>query len=340
MTTKNPQISVYLGDIHGSRLAPMKQALSELEVQPNRLLCTMDLDQVLSMHELREYEVSFDLRGFDALVVPGNHEDALVSGIAIDSGTYREEKQETTIHELAERLNRVENRSLRSYVETKLRIRGGLRLQLSEVEDFPAVIIHGALCGKEERYLHEFPAQLQAHVKARGDLWLRLETGDHIRGNFAVMRDQGIRTMFRGHDHFVAMRSIDSAGCLYAHDVVINEFAGERRCKRRRARRDDGADVVESVTSAEISVLGSCDDFHWMPLHPERQHVINFGPYFVGYFGLVRAAADGKPPAVAFCRIETSHYTAADRARLLSDTGRGIRTRSSTSFYDRFSQFS
>ena len=83
---------------------------------------------------------------------------------------------------------------------------------------------------------------VEAHVKARGDLWLRLETGTHIRGNFAMMRDHGIRTMFRGHDHFVAMRSIDSAGCLYAHDVVINEFApGERQCKRRRARRDDGS---------------------------------------------------------------------------------------------------
>ena len=38
--TNDTQISVYIGDIHGARLAPQKRALGELDVEPSRLLCT------------------------------------------------------------------------------------------------------------------------------------------------------------------------------------------------------------------------------------------------------------------------------------------------------------
>ena len=168
-------------------------------------------------------------------------------------------------------------------------------------------------------------------------MWLRLETGAHIRENFAAMRKSGVQTMFRGHDHFVAMRSHDAKGRLYGHDVVINELRPDGpRYRTHSSRRNDEVDAVESAAGVEVSALGDRNDFHWTPLHPRRRHVINFGPYFAGYFGLVRTAHDNAPPAVAFCRIETSHYNAADRAELLGDTSLGARARAGTNFYDLF----
>ena len=143
--------------------------------------------------------------------------------------------------------------------------------------------------------------------------------------------------MVRGHDHFAALRSCDADGRLYGHDVVINELApGGLNYQTLSSRTADGVDVIESAAGAELETLGKRKDFHWMPLSLERQHVINFGPYFLGHFGLIRTGANGKPPAIAFCCIETSHYTAADRTQMLGDTVVGARPRSGTSFYKLF----
>ena len=120
----------------------------------------MDVDQVLSIREVAALEASYVASGHDALVVPGNHEDAIVSGIGIDSGTYRKNKQETNINELIEDLRRPEFESARSYVMEKLAVKNGLRFSVDGDGKLAALVIHGALSGKEEKYLHDVPARL------------------------------------------------------------------------------------------------------------------------------------------------------------------------------------
>ena len=63
---------VYLGDIHGARLRHLKRALRALSIKPSGLLCTMDLDQILSMQELAKLQKKFDTEGLFTALAPGH----------------------------------------------------------------------------------------------------------------------------------------------------------------------------------------------------------------------------------------------------------------------------
>ena len=95
---------VYLGDIHGARLRHLKRALRALSIKPSGLLCTMDLDQILSMQELDKLQKKFDTESLFTALAPGNHEAAVIHRIGIDSSTYREKHQDTNIMSLIQPL--------------------------------------------------------------------------------------------------------------------------------------------------------------------------------------------------------------------------------------------
>ena len=125
MANPSYHYSVYVGDIHGSRLSVMQSALAALDIKPQRFLCTMDVDQVMSIMDLKKMEREFLAEGKASHIVPGNHEDAIILGIQIGSATFRKNRQDTNIFELTEDMGRPEFEEYRTYVENKLRIKGG-----------------------------------------------------------------------------------------------------------------------------------------------------------------------------------------------------------------------
>ena len=337
MPEHKPRYGIYIGDVHGARLSNLWSAMDHLGIVPDFLLCTMDLDQVLSIRELRTFERRFAAQGKDAWVVPGNHEAAIILGIEIDSGTYRKKKQNTNIRELTEDINREESAGLRQYVAQKLETVGGERVPLDESGSQVGLLIHGALKGKQEKYLHEFPEDLRNHVKSRGDLWLRIEERRNIGSNFTAMKKAGVHAMFRGHDHYLAIRSQDEKGHLRSHQVVCHQLplSGEGY-QIEDARGRDKPDEVVEVASGRLEKACAEGDIYWETLNPGFRYVINFGPYFDGYFGLIRSGVGGEPPAVASMRVKTTFFTAEERMQEYRHSTIGQQARSGKSFYDLF----
>ncbi len=337
MTTQLSGISAYVGDIHGARLAHLEEALGTLGVKPRALLCTMDLDQVLCVQDLVDLEQRYRQAGQATVLVPGNHEAAIIHRIGIDSATYRKKRQDTHILALIEAIHMPGFRPLRRFLEEKLAIRGGVPVALGADPGFPGLLIHGALAGKEEKYIHEFPPELQTLVRERFDLWLRLETDEHLRANFAAMRQRGIDVMLRGHDHYVGLRSETGEGELCSHQVIINQVAGrslEHGAERPRA--DDQPDDIVLVEPARLARAQASAGLYWHEIEAGRRYVVNFGPYYLGHFGLVRAAGSGETPAVAFCRTGVSFFTAKDRLRL-KPLSLAHQARAGKTFYELFS---
>ena len=337
MGTQLTGTSVYLGDIHGTRLEHVATALQHLNVAPDALLCTMDLDQVLSMQDLLQMEQRYQTAGKQTLLVPGNHEAAVIHRIGIDSSTYRKSHQDTNILQLIEALNLPAFSELKQDIENRLEIDGGQRIELAPDDGFSGLLIHGALDGKEEKYLSEYPAELQQHVRARTDLWLRLETDVHLRANFAAMQAAGLKVMLRGHDHYLAMRSLRSEDELCSHQLVVNVVSdGTLEHRAEPPRSHDSADDIETIDTSVLSQAQSDGSLYWHRLDPGHTYVINCGPYYQGYFGLVKTSVDDTPPAVAFCQTRVSVYNEEDRKQRLVPHLSAHQARSGKTFYELF----
>ena len=328
---------VYLGDIHGARLRHLKRALNVLAIKPSGLLCTMDLDQILSMQELVKFQNKFDKAGLFTALAPGNHEAAVIHRIGIDSSTYREKHQDTNIMSLIEAFNIPNFNDVRQFVEQKLEIVGGIPFALDEGGSVKGLLIHGALDGKEEKYIHEFPEPLQAHVRERSDLWLRLETDTHIKANFACMRDADINIMMRGHDHYAAMRSMDDSDALSSHQLVVNKITEEAiGYETKKPRSRDNADDLVFVDPDRLQEAQSNNLLYWHEITPGPRYVINCGPYYQGYFGLIRTAKEDRQMSVAFCRTGVSFYNETDRQERLKPFLSAHQARRGKSFYELF----
>ena len=337
MSIELSDTSVYFGDIHGTRLEHLSTALDRLGICASGLLCTMDLDQVLSIQDLLTMQRNYESAGKQSVLVPGNHEAAIIHRIGIDSSTYRKKHQDTNILALIEALNLPNFRPLRAAIESILEVVGGRTIQLDEHDTWRGLLIHGALAGKEEKYIAEFPPELQEHVRTRTDLWLRLEFAEHIRANFEAMRSGGWRFMLRGHDHYLAMRSLNERDELCSHQLVVNvvgEGALDYRAEAPRA--DDTPDDMVLVDSSKLAQAQEQGTLYWHELEADSMHVINCGPYYQGHFGLIRAATDDQPPAVAFCSTEVSVYNEEDRKTRLLPMLSANQARAGKTFYELF----
>ena len=330
-------ISVYFGDIHGARLRHLNAALRSLTLSPQGLLCTMDLDQVLSVQDLLDLQNKYQDTGKDCLIVPGNHEAAVTLKIDIDSSTYRRNLQNTNILALIEALHLPQFEAIRAFVLDKLALKGGIRVALGVNDTIPGLLIHGALAGKQEKYLHEFAHDLQQHIKERTDLWLRLETAEHLRANFAAMKSQRTQVMFRGHDHYTALRSIDADEQLCSHQLVINNINHSAiEYSTQTPRSEDGADDLQFIDANALQAAEEQKSLYWHTLDVEKCHVVNCGPYYKGFFGLLRAGTNDTPPAVAFCRTAISFFNEEDRLMRIKPLLSAHQARQGKTFYELF----
>ena len=214
---------------------------------------------------------------------------------------------------------------------------GAFRFPLDESGELNGLLIHGALAGKEEIYIHEFPEPLQEHVRERSDLWLRLENRSHIKANFSCMETEGVHVMMRGHDHYTAMRSMDDSGALSSHQLVVNKITEETfDYDTKKPRSKDSADDLVFVDPERLQTAQAGNELYWHELAADNRYVINFGPYYQGYFGMVRCAKGDRSAAVAFCRTGVSFYNEADREERLKPFLSAHQARRGKSFYELF----
>lgn len=185
-----------IGDIHGEELGDLEKALKHQN--PDLLICTADFDQTRSIHQFIDLEKKYQKAGKIVIVVPGNHDHAILNNLGISSGTIRSQgKTSQGLHDelindpiALKYINELVNSKDPRYTTNRQRI------FLDEVKfgkEFQTIIIHGAYDG-------DLSSSPSCPEEIR-DLWMRLRTEDDHKKNFKVMDEKGYKVMIRGHDH-------------------------------------------------------------------------------------------------------------------------------------------
>ena len=133
------------------------------------------------------------------------------------------------------------------------------------------------------------------------------------------------------------MRSTDDSGELTSHQLVVNKISEEPLSyDTKKPRPKDNPDDLDFVDTQRLEAAQNDNQLYWHELTPENRYVINFGPYYQGYFGLVQTAKDDRPAAVAFCKTGVSFYNEADREERLTPLMSAHQARRDKSFYELF----
>lgn len=183
-------------DMHGSDLTRLDNRI-ETE-NPDYLICLGDFDQTKTIHQFMGIRKKQIERGKHVVMVPGNHDHAILNGLHITSGTF--ERQGKMFFDLYEELradkeawtfiNNLVNSPETLYTNNRVRI----YLDKPKFgEEYQTMVIHGAYDGD----IHSFPDCPQE----LRDLWLRLSSEEDFRKNFDMMEKKGYKVMIRGHDH-------------------------------------------------------------------------------------------------------------------------------------------
>lgn len=194
------------GDIHGADLGGLEKALRK--EKPDVLVCTGDFDSTSSINQFRALEARYRKKGKDVIVVPGNHDEAILNNSQMNSvnlflqgKTVRQLHQELVNDSVAHNyLRRLVNSRSSLYVH-------GIRIFLDKEQfekEYDTVIVHGGLDGNASDF-EECPEDQK-------DLLYRLKTiGEHAK-NFREMSIRGHNIMIRGHDHKASYARADSHG--------------------------------------------------------------------------------------------------------------------------------
>lgn len=186
-----------IGDIHGTDLKDLETALRH--ENPDVLICTGDFDQTRTIHQFMDLEERYKKAGKGVIKVPGNHDHAILTNLAITSGTLR--MQGKTSQQLHKELERdpVAKNYIDDLVHSKDPRYTNNRVRIFLDEDrfgreYQTIVIHGAYDGDLSSYFG-CPPEIR-------DLWMRLRTKEDHRRNFNVMNRKGYKVMIRGHDHY------------------------------------------------------------------------------------------------------------------------------------------
>ncbi|MCL6500882.1 MAG: metallophosphoesterase, partial [Candidatus Pacearchaeota archaeon] len=185
------------GDMHGTDLSALEEALRKED--PDSLICLGDFDQTKTIRQFTELQEDYASRGKKVIVIPGNHDHALLKGILIDSYTFK--AQGKSGYELAKEL-REDPLSIqfieRLFGEHANRVK--IFLDRGKLwAAYPTLISHGGYAGSLRSYI-DCPDDIK-------DLWVRLfnENNElykkYCKENFDIMAQKGYRVMIRGHDH-------------------------------------------------------------------------------------------------------------------------------------------
>lgn len=187
-------IYTLIGDLHGADLIAF---CGELEKRgTDALICTGDFDQTSTIHQYMDLEAKLKAAGKEVITVPGNHDQAILTGLDILSGTL--DSQGKTSHQLHREL--MDDKTATDYLDNlcdpeKL-FRNGIRMCLDKDRlgrQYPALILHGALAGDISCY-YDCPFQIAT-------LWMRQIYRHDFRRNLSEMKAEGLKVMIKGHDH-------------------------------------------------------------------------------------------------------------------------------------------
>ncbi len=90
------------GDMHGIDLRALEAALGEED--PDSLICLGDFDQTKTIRQFIDIQDYYEALGKRVIVVPGNHDKAILKGESINSGALT--KQGKSSYELTKRVTR------------------------------------------------------------------------------------------------------------------------------------------------------------------------------------------------------------------------------------------
>jgi 3',5'-cyclic AMP phosphodiesterase CpdA len=176
---------VLIGDIHGMDLISLEKDLDSQNIDV--LICTGDFDQAKTIRQFMELELRYKNNGKEVIVVPGNHDDAILNNIAIRSSAFKQ--QGKTAHQLYTEL--INDPIAYNYIDGLVNSkdlsftthRAKLFLDKNKYGDtYQTIVLHGAYDGNLSNYPDCSVCEM--------DLWMRLETRYDYEKNFNMMDKQ------------------------------------------------------------------------------------------------------------------------------------------------------
>ncbi len=185
------------GDMHGKDLGSLDQALEDID--PDVLICLGDFDQVKVIQQFMDLQKKYQSIGKEVIVVPGNHDHAILVNLDIYSGTITAQgKSSQQLHdELMD--SPLEDKFLEKLVfnsesSNSEHLKRTFALDPEKFDSrYPTIVVHGALAGNSSSYLF-CPKNFKP-------LWFRLRSKSNLKANFAAMKNKNFKVMIRGHDH-------------------------------------------------------------------------------------------------------------------------------------------
>jgi predicted phosphodiesterase len=176
-----------ISDLHGRAVSELDQIIEGEGI--GSLICLGDFDQVKVIRSVIDLEDRFREEGKQTLVVPGNHDSAVLDNLPIHSGTLHQQGKD--IWGLHQELK--QDPVALNYLSRLL----GEETNGKEIilgKDCPTYVVHGGLGGSLASH-PRCPEKWQ-------DLWFRIDYGGFdYPSNFVKMGELGYKILLRGHDH-------------------------------------------------------------------------------------------------------------------------------------------
>lgn len=208
------------GDIHGKPLDGIESIIS-LE-DPDHLICTGDFDLTDTIHEMRSLEQMCTYLKKPMIVLPGNHEHAILNGYFIrsDATEHLEYSDEDLFNKVKE--DQVAFHYIKNLFGRKVKNLTAANIFLDIMKyggTYNTIVIHGALDGEDM----ECPDDVK-------DVWQSLYTESDHKLNFKKMKELGHTLMFRGHDHKPSYARMSKDDILFLESPAEGKYNLEKEC--------------------------------------------------------------------------------------------------------------
>jgi len=253
-----------IGDIHGTKLNEIKKVFGDQGI--GVLICNGDFDQVRTIREFMEWETELKQAGKEVIVVPGNHDEAILNNRwQVVSSTLS--SQNTCIDELHQMIQT--DPKAKQYLErlvnsiSKKRTKRGKRFWLDQEKfgrTYRTVVVHGAWEGEEYSW-EGCPLELQVLWNRLDNEYRKTPSIDAIQANFKAMHRGRCKIMIRGHDH-----------------------------KQRYIHQNKRGQIEFRSYSNSPLILS-----------PEEKHIINPGSLFKGHYALLDTQFD--EPRISYHKL-------------------------------------
>lgn len=186
-----------ISDLHSVDLDKVGETINFLSF--DSLICLSDFDSLDTLRQFRKIEEKRTKEGLETIILPGNHDDAVLRNISVLSP--RLTAIGKTIEDLHYEL--ISDQELFSYLAeiNKVKIR-----KLNFRKNYKVILMHGAYDGN------------MSTGGQHKSLWARLRSEEDYLNNFNLLKKNKMKGMIRGHDHYQGFIE------LVNDHVVINDL--------------------------------------------------------------------------------------------------------------------